>query len=304
MATLNQSLSVNGQQLSNKDPDLVITLDNHPVVQILSIQEASITYAFLSDVSQETIYNLNLTFLYKGTHKAVIPLQFTHRPEPAVIVTSSPDTANAKAGKNTVITVTVKQSRNGVDTLVKDLQVSNLVVDPANVVELVDGPTVTGDGVFTYTVTGKDSPNKFTTTGTLKRGTKTIGNLSIEKSMVLTNPTLSDLVSPMKMNLWDAMALSFKVMLDGTDITSSITDIVSTNPDDISGKFEFVKLSDTSWGYKSTKSDTAAEVTATGKFNVKVTYQNVMYTVSGSVDLVTNVNDGSIPVNRFDVEIL
>lgn len=81
MATANQALSVNGQKLSNKNPDLTITLDDHPVVQISSIQEESITYSFLTDVEAEVTYKLNLTFIYKKTHRIVVPMTFVHKPK-------------------------------------------------------------------------------------------------------------------------------------------------------------------------------------------------------------------------------
>lgn len=81
MATANQTLSVNGQKLSNKNPDLTITLDDHPVVQISSIQEESITYSFLTNVETEITYNLNLTFIYKKTHRLVVPMTFVHKPK-------------------------------------------------------------------------------------------------------------------------------------------------------------------------------------------------------------------------------
>lgn len=94
MAELNQQLSVNGTALSNKDPDLVIKLDDHPVVQISSIQESTITYAFLSDVDTAQVYNLNLTFTYKGTLTKVVPLTFKHNPKPVpLVITDTPITA-------------------------------------------------------------------------------------------------------------------------------------------------------------------------------------------------------------------
>jgi len=125
-----------------------------------------------------------------------------------------------------------------------------------------------------------------------------------QKAPPAVQPTLTDVQSPLTMNLWDSRALSFKVMLSGIDITSSITDLLPTNQNDINDKFEFVKLADKSWGYQSVKSDTASQVKATAQFNVKVTYQGKDYVIGGSVDLVTNVNNGSIPTNRFNVEMM
>ena len=109
MAELNQQLSVNGTALSNKDPDLVIKLDDHPVVQISSIQESTITYAFLTDVDSPQVYNLNLTFTYKGTLTKVIPLTFNHNPKPVpLVITDTPITATMwQRGNNIPFTATL-----------------------------------------------------------------------------------------------------------------------------------------------------------------------------------------------------
>jgi len=121
----------------------------------------------------------------------------------------------------------------------------------------------------------------------------------------MTSVALKDVVSPLTMNLWETRALGFKVMLnDTTDITSSVTAVEATNAATIGDKFEFVKLSDTTWGYKSVKSSASAQTTATGTFNVKVTYNGKDYVLPASVNLVTNINNGSIPTNRFNVEMM
>lgn len=121
MTDTNQSLRVNGQTLSNLDSDLVITLDDHPVVQISKIEESTITYSFLGDVEQETTYNLNLTFLYKGTHKLVVPMTFIHKP---TVITTTPITQNVtiwEEGEGVPFTVDV----NGTD---KTSSISNVVI--------------------------------------------------------------------------------------------------------------------------------------------------------------------------------
>lgn len=78
MTTLKASVMANGQVISNNDPQMVITLDPHPGVQISSIQDDSITYEFKGDITEEALYNLNLTFTYKGTHQVVVPCTFKH----------------------------------------------------------------------------------------------------------------------------------------------------------------------------------------------------------------------------------
>lgn len=78
MTTLKQQLAIDGQAISNLDKDMVITLDAHPSVQIDTIQEDSITYKFLGDITQDATYTLNLTFVYKKLHKLVMPVTLSH----------------------------------------------------------------------------------------------------------------------------------------------------------------------------------------------------------------------------------
>lgn len=93
MTTLNQTLRVAGQSLSNNDPDLVITLDNHPVVQISSIQDESITYSFSGRVNKPVTIELNLSFTYKNVHTLVVPLTFTQNATaPNIISADTPIT--------------------------------------------------------------------------------------------------------------------------------------------------------------------------------------------------------------------
>lgn len=80
MTTLKQQLAIDGQVIPNNDPEMVITLDAHPSVQIKSggIGVDTITYEFLGNITQDSTYSLNLTFVYKGIHKLVMPLTFEH----------------------------------------------------------------------------------------------------------------------------------------------------------------------------------------------------------------------------------
>lgn len=83
MSTLKQAAQVDGQTISNLDPDMVITLDSHEGVQISSKTEDTITYKFLKEVDQDTEYKLNLTFVYKDQYKTVVPMTFLNKkPQP------------------------------------------------------------------------------------------------------------------------------------------------------------------------------------------------------------------------------
>lgn len=116
--------------------------------------------------------------------------------------------------------------------------------------------------------------------------------------------SLDNVVSPLTMNLWETKPLQFKVTEDGQDVTASVTDLVPTNQNDISDKFEFVKISNTSWGYKAIKASDTAQTTAQATFDVKVTINGKETVLHGTVQLVTNINDGSIPSNRFDIAFM
>lgn len=121
-----QQLSVNGIALSNNDPDLVIKLDDHPVVQISSIQESTITYSFATDVDTTQTYNLNLTFTYKGVLTKVVPLTVTHNPKQVpIVVTDQPITAATMWAHDN--TIPFKVSLDGVDIT---SQLTNITLVP------------------------------------------------------------------------------------------------------------------------------------------------------------------------------
>lgn len=295
MAQLNQTLSVNGQTLSNLDSDLVITLDSHPAVQISSIQADTITYRFIGNVTQDTTYNLNLTFTYKQKYRCVVPMTFNHKVG-SLTIEVDPNTISGVNGDEFTLAALLDHDGSAIPLNSDGVTIS---LSASDAVQLVDGSV--GSSSLKLKII-KDASADETSTVTI---TAKLGNLTATDDVTATvkanvvSPTLQDMQTPLTMNLWESKALSFKVMLSGTDITSSITDIVATN--DVSDKFEFVKLSNTSWGYKSVKSDPSAQTTAQGQFNVKVTYQSKDYVIAGNVDLITNANDGSIPTNRFDV---
>lgn len=135
MAQLNQQLTVNGTVLSNNDPDLVIKLDDHPVVQISSIQPSTITYSFKTDVDTPQTYNLNLTFTYKGKITKVIPLVITHNPKPIpLVITDVPITAAMwQRGNNIPFTAKL----NGTDVT---SQLTNIALIPNNYVKADPNP--------------------------------------------------------------------------------------------------------------------------------------------------------------------
>lgn len=129
------------------------------------------------------------------------------------------------------------------------------------------------------------------------KSTKTIG-LTITEAVIAA---LTDVSTPLTMDLWATKDLTFKVMKGEDDITSTVTE-VTVDPASIADKFEFTSDAGTHT-FKSIQSSTTEVVTATAKVTIKGTEGGEDYTLPADVTLNTNVNDGSIPTNRFNVEM-
>ena len=76
MSTLKQAMLLDGQALSNNDPNMVITLKGADAakVEITTIGNDSITYSFKEGVPTDTLYDLSLSFVYKELYSLDIPL--------------------------------------------------------------------------------------------------------------------------------------------------------------------------------------------------------------------------------------
>lgn len=176
-----------------------------------------------------------------------------------------------------------------IGTLVPDTTAGTLTVPLTAVAEGVQTATI----VFKY----DDVDSAHASTENYGISTKLI-DLTITAAEALA--ALSDVSTPLTMNLWESKNLTFKVMKGSTDITSSVTG-VTVDADSIADKFEFSSSNGT-YSFKSIKSDSANQVTATAKITVAGTDNGVAYSLPADINLVTNVNDGSIPTNRFDVQ--
>lgn len=102
------------------------------------------------------------------------------------------------------------------------------------------------------------------------------------------------------MDLWESKPLTFKVTVDGLDV-ADLVESVTVTPASIADKFEFTSAEGV-YTFKSIQSATDAVVTATAKVTVAGTHNEVPFSLETDVVLNTNINDGAIPTNRFDVE--
>lgn len=80
MSTLKQAMLLDGQALSNNDPNMVITLKGADAakVEITTIGNDSITYSFKEGVPTDTLYDLSLSFVYKELYSLDIPLSLVN----------------------------------------------------------------------------------------------------------------------------------------------------------------------------------------------------------------------------------
>lgn len=93
MSTLKSAMRLDGQVLSNNDPDMVITLIGADAAKVAITEKGddTITYSFLESVDIDTLYSLSLSFVYKNLYKYVQPLKLTNTViVPDVVVTDAP----------------------------------------------------------------------------------------------------------------------------------------------------------------------------------------------------------------------
>lgn len=93
MSTLKQAMLLDGQALSNNDPNIVITLTGADAakVEISEIGDDYITYSFKEGVPTDTLYDLSLSFVYKELYTLDQPLSLVNMgTESKVTITSAP----------------------------------------------------------------------------------------------------------------------------------------------------------------------------------------------------------------------
>lgn len=162
--------------------------------------------------------------------------------------------------------------------------------------------TAVAVGVQTATIVFKydDVDSEHATTPNWGISTKTI-DLTITAAEALAR--LLDVSTPLTMDLWATQPLTFKVVKgeDTDDISSSVTS-VTVDAASIADKFEFTADAGV-YTFKSILSSETEVVTATAKVTIAGTDNGVAYSLEADVVLNTNINDGSIPTNRFNVEV-
>uniref|UniRef100_A0AAU8KXP8 Tail protein n=1 Tax=Pantoea phage Survivor TaxID=3232176 RepID=A0AAU8KXP8_9CAUD len=162
MTTLKQSLAIDGQAISNLDPELVITLDAHPSVQISNKTESTITYSFIGAVTKDATYTLNLTFVYKGIHKLVMPLTFEQTVnDPILKVTNIPKSVKIW-DEGSDIPFTVFYGPEPGEDITESI--SDIVITANDSIEGLGGPKWRVKGASTVEPTVRDTEYAFNVT--------------------------------------------------------------------------------------------------------------------------------------------
>lgn len=200
-------------------------------------------------------------------------------------------------GQEVVTEVTIGTTENGTDlkglvtigALVPDAETGLLTVPLTAIAVGIQEATI----VFNYTGPGTNAGVE-----NWGKSTKTVA-LTVTAAAALAE--LENVSTPLTMDLWGTQPLTFQVMKDGSNIAPSITS-VTVDPASIADKFEFTEAEGV-YTFKSIQSSETEVVTATAKLTVAGTDDGVAYSLEADVVLNTNINDGNIPTNRFNVEV-
>lgn len=203
--------------------------------------------------------------------------------------------------------VAVASNKITVDEAASDLkgliQINSFVPGPEGLVNVPIKGLLEGTGEATVVFKYVDADSSKADIEGWGKSTKTIA-LTVSAADPVAR--LIDVSTPLTMDLWATQPLTFKVVKgeEGSenDITPSVTSVTVT-PASIADKFEFTAdVENGAYTFKSIQSSETEVVTATAKLIVAGTDGGVAYSLEADVVLNTNINDGSIPTNRFDVQ--
>lgn len=280
------------EPLANDDVNLFLSLGGTDL-ELESVDETGVELKIKDSVDPATlpteVQSLIATY-YSGT--TATDLSFALKP--ALTITSEPTTVGLNdAGPFPLL---VKDG----DTDVTDSLTNIVASDTDGYLEFEP------DGTFTVMKADPDEVVKsvtltfdYTEDGLVWSYTGT-ADITIRGTTVV-EPTLENVSTPLTMDLWGTQPLTFQVMKDGSNIAPSITS-VTVDPASIADKFEFSEAEGV-YSFKSIQSSTTEVVTATAKLTVAGTDGGVAYSLEADVVLNTNINDGTIPTNRFNVEV-
>ncbi|AEV89642.1 hypothetical protein OBP_205 [Pseudomonas phage OBP] len=276
MKTLKQAASVNGTVISNKDPEMVITLDPTPGVQISDIGEDTITYSFTGDVEQDTVYTPNLTFTYKGKHRVVVPLSLTHKHIETYVLTYELETTGDLTPFERVQLYFTLKDGNG-DPVIGATKVDfKLVTNPRT------GSVVTSYGSGIYQ--DPNTPGRYYIVVTPG---ETTGTITVTLTVTVPDKTDSYVLDDMVFNNPGTLVVATPVpnsapavLNEVTDITLALTKAISSDPN--SPAVGTVRITGFEGPATLGQQITNTETPGTYSFGIKSTGEVGKVTVSGT----------------------
>lgn len=287
----------NDEALPMSTEGIVITTDNPDEVEILGnvADGFNIKSLWVPDQGMNTrTTNFTVTYLGLSVPFSVKVSHQSTNPSPTSEVTGKIVGVGGDTGKMPVkITSRMTPDLDLTDAAVEWSVTTNdyISVSPEGVWTIKKDPETTASGTLRFSFRIPEQSMKWSDDVQVDY---TIGNS--------TGPQITDLTNKYEMDLWDVAPLVFSIKAEGVDVTSELTDIVCVNASEIAAQFEFVKISDTSWGFKAIKADPVKWQSNYGSLVFKVTHDGKNFELPAQVELSTRPNTNGIETQRFKVE--
>jgi hypothetical protein len=280
------------ENLENTDPHLNLSVGDS-VLELVSRDATGVTLKIKDDADPATapgVLQLLATY-YSGSSSTDLTLVA----KPNLTIETTP--LSLTNGENHAFPVVVKKGDDDITSSITNIQATAdeyFTVDANGNITVIKADTAEVQRTIHYTFDYTEDGLTWTYTADV---TATIAATETPDQFSLT-----DVSTPLTMDLWAKQTLSYKVMDGETDVTSSVTSVTVSNADAIKDKFEVTQDGVTTT-FQSVSSSSTEQVTATANVVIAGTYNGQEFSLPADINLVTNVNDGSIPTNRFDVQM-
>lgn len=281
------------ENLENDDTHLLLSVSDG-VLELVSRNATGVTLKIKDDADPATVPS-DVQSLIANYYSGSSTTDLTLVGKPALTITSTP--LSLANGDSAAFPVTVKKGDDDITSSVTNIQATAdeyFTVDATGKVTVIKADTAEADRTIHYTFDYTEDGLTWTYTADVA--------VTIAATEVPDQFSLTDVSTPLTMDLWAKQTLSYKVMDGETDVTSDVTSVEVVNADAIKDKFEVTQDGVTTT-FQSVSSSSTEQVTATANILVKGTHNGQTFSLPADINLVTNVNDGSIPTNRFDVQM-
>lgn len=284
----------NGEQvLDNEDAQLLLSVAGD-YLEYVSRSETGVALKIKDDIDPTTAPT-ELQQLVAKYYSGTLTTDLTFVAKPLLTMESAP--VSLSIGETNAFPMVVKKGEDDITSSVTNIQITAdeyFSVDTNGNITVIkaDADDVTRTLHFSF---------NYTEDGFTWNYTKDV-DVTVQGTAEPVQLMLSNVSTPLTMNLWDKKTLTYQVLDGETDVTSEVTSVEVVNAADIADKFEFTQDGIVTT-FQSVSSSTTEQVTATANILVKGTHNGEAFSLPADINLVTNINDGSIPTNRFDVQM-